>query len=84
MLKGDSILLYKFLDRPWQKLEPYIEHCKDCVAAFLRAFFDGEGSICGRNLNIYNTDKALLLYIQRLLRLYFDIEMSPEHSVHGQ
>lgn len=68
-----SILLYKFLDRPWWELTPYVEHCKNCVAAFLRAFFDGEGSITGVTLVLYNTDKEILLFVQKCLQKYFGI-----------
>lgn len=73
IVEGRSILFFRFLDRPWQKLKPYIEHCKDCVAAFLRAFFDVEGSIRGRELKLYNTNREILLYIKHLLRRYFGI-----------
>lgn len=47
-VKCCSVLLCRFLDQSWQNLSPYIEHCKDCIAAFLCAFFDGEGSVNGR------------------------------------
>jgi intein-encoded DNA endonuclease-like protein len=70
---GSSIQLYKFLNRPFEELKPYIEHCKDCVSAFLRALFDGEGSIYKRKLILYNTDEKLLSYIQYLLESFFDI-----------
>lgn len=73
-VRGYSILLYRFLQQPLEKLKPYIEHCKHCVAAFLRAFFDGEGSIKARTLVAYNADKELLLYIKQLLVGYFAIE----------
>lgn len=69
-----STLLYSFLQQPWQKLRPYIEHCRDCVAAFLRAFFDGEGSVEPRHLKVYNTNFELLRYIRFLLQQYFGIE----------
>lgn len=74
--EAKSILLYKFLKQPLEKLKPYIEHNEDCAAAFLRAFFDGEGSVHGRDgrdLNVYNTDKQLLIYIEELLKRHFDI-----------
>lgn len=75
-----SILLYHLLDQPWRKLKPYIEQCRSCVAAFLKAFFDGEGSIRGRKLRAYNTDKELLLYIQQLLKRYYNIEATGPHK----
>lgn len=79
VVEGRSILLYTFLNRPWQELKHYIEHCKRCVAAFLRAFSDGEASIRRRELTIPNTNKELLLYIQRLLQRYFDIKTTGPH-----
>lgn len=74
-----STLLYSFIEQQLDMLRPRIEHCKDCIACFLRAFFDGEGSISGRILTVYNNDKQLLLYIQSLLERYFDIESTGPH-----
>lgn len=71
---GYSILLFKHLDMPLQKLKPSIEANRTCVARFLRRFFDGEASIYGRNLTLYNTNRKVLVYIQQLLRRYFGIE----------
>lgn len=79
-MAGNSILLYKFLDQPWQRLKPYIKHCRHCVASFLKAFFDGEGSIRRRELRLYNSDRQLLLYIQHLLQKYFSIETTGPHK----
>jgi len=62
-----------------EKLKPYIEHRKDCVAAFLRAFFDGERSIRKRRLTVCNTDKQLLAYVKGLLKKYFDIDATGPH-----
>jgi intein-encoded DNA endonuclease-like protein len=67
IVQGSSVLLYRFLNRPWQRLKLWIEHCEECTAAFLRAFYDGEGSMSGRQLVLYNTQADLLLYIQDLL-----------------
>lgn len=78
--EAGSILLYRFLQRPWHEFKPHIEHCKQCVAAFLRMFFDGEGSISARNLRVYNTNKTLLLYIKKLLRQFFSIEATEPHE----
>lgn len=83
IVRAGSILLYKELDKPWQELKPYIEHCEECVAAFLKAFFDGEGSISGRSLNVYNTNYGLLLYVQDLLCQYFSIESTGPHESEG-
>jgi len=67
IVQGSSILLYNFLSRDWRNLKKWIEHCSRCRAAFLRAFYDAEGSVSGRKLSLHNTEKALLLYIQDLL-----------------
>lgn len=79
--EGWSHLLYGFLQQPLEKLEPFIEHHKECVAAFLRAFFDGEGSLHRheRRLTVYNTDRELLIYIKGLLKRYFDIDSTGPH-----
>jgi intein-encoded DNA endonuclease-like protein len=73
---GYSVQLYKFLDKPLEELKIYIEHCKDCVSAFLKALFDGEGSMPKhkRALRLYNTNKELLIYTQYLLKRYFNID----------
>jgi len=87
VVKECSIQLYKFLDKPLEELKPYIEHCKDCVASFLRALFDAEGCIYvkikegkrQRILMLYNTNKELLTYVQYLLKKYFDIDTTGPH-----
>lgn len=78
-VRGRSILLFKHLDRPWQKLRSDIEVNKTCVVRFLKRFFDGEASIEERRLKVHNTNKELLLYIQSLLRRYFSIEGTGPH-----
>jgi len=67
IVQGSSVLLHKFLNCNWFSLRKWIEHCGKCESAFLRAFYDGEGSICEGNLTIYNTNREILLYIQDLL-----------------
>jgi intein-encoded DNA endonuclease-like protein len=82
IVAGGNVLLFKFLDRPLEELKPTIEYNKDCVSAFLRALFDAEGSIYvkirggrrERKLRLYNTNKELLVYIQYLLKRFFDID----------
>ncbi|MEM2555213.1 MAG: LAGLIDADG family homing endonuclease [Nitrososphaerota archaeon] len=69
-----SILLYKFLNRPLEELKPYIEYSKETVASFLKALFDGEGSIYKRVLMLYNTNIELLNYAKYLLKKFFDID----------
>ena len=79
---ASSFQLYDFLNRPLEELKFHIEHCKDCVASFLRALFDGDGSIYvkirgrrkERKLYLFNTNKELLIYVQYLLKKYFDID----------
>ena len=67
IVQGASVLLYRFLYRPWQSLKPWVEHCNECTATFLRAFYDGEGSMSKRQLVLYNTRADILLYIRGLL-----------------
>jgi intein-encoded DNA endonuclease-like protein len=67
IVQGSSVLLHGFLSRPWTSLTKWIEHCERCESAFLRAFYDGEGSISGRSLTVYNTNKEILQYVQVLL-----------------
>ena len=67
IVQGSSILLHRFLNKPWQHLTNHIEHSSRCRFSFLRALFDSEGSITGRNLTISNTDLSLLLYVRKLL-----------------
>jgi hypothetical protein len=57
-------------------LGKWIEHCDNCKSVFLRAFYDGEGSISGHDLSVYNTERDLLVYIRCLLDS-FDIETLP-------
>lgn len=78
-----STLLYEFLQQPLENLRHFIEHCRSCVAAFLRAVFDSEACISGRkfrNLRVNNTDKGMLIYVQRLLRQYFRIKATGPHK----
>jgi intein-encoded DNA endonuclease-like protein len=67
IVQGSSIFLHKFLSGGWQQLKNHIEHSSRCRFSFLRALFDGEGSITGRNLTITNTDRSLLFYVRKLL-----------------
>jgi intein-encoded DNA endonuclease-like protein len=81
IVEGYSVQLYDFLNRPLEELKPYIEHCKDCVASFLRALFDGEGFMhkYQRTLILSNTNKELLIYAQYLLKKYFNIDATGPH-----
>ena len=70
-----SYLLYKFLQRPLEELKPFIEHCKKCAAAFVRGFFDSEGSMAESGaLTAYNTNVELLRYVQSLLFRFLEVE----------
>ena len=65
-----SKTLYELLKKPvnLDGLKKYIEHCEDCVAAFLRGFFDSEGCVNERGyISISNTDIGLLTYVKDLL-----------------
>jgi intein-encoded DNA endonuclease-like protein len=65
-----SKTLYELLKKPVNidRIRQYIEHCINCVSAFLWGFFDSEGSIYGNGkIRVYNSDKPLLEYIKDLL-----------------
>ena len=65
-----SKTLYKLLKKPvdLERLRKYIEHCDKCSAAFLRGFFDAEGSITKTgSIYLINSDYRLLKYVQSLL-----------------
>ena len=84
IVQGSSIFLYKFLRGGWRRLKGYIEHCYRCRASFLRALFDGEGTIGRNRISIYNTDLRLLLYIRRLLSKFgIDTGNPSVHSLAG-
>jgi len=67
VVQGSSILLHKFLNCEWRSFKKCIEHCDRCRGAFLRAFYDSEGSI-SRKLVVSNTRRDLLRYVQKLLK----------------
>jgi intein-encoded DNA endonuclease-like protein len=67
------------LQKP-QDLEKLIEYNKECVAAFIRGFFDSEGSVDeAGHLTASNTDFELLSYVMDLLHRYFDIQATGPH-----
>src|SRR5437660_10873441 len=78
IVQGSSIFLHHFLTGGWQRLKRYVEHCYRCRASFLRALFDGEGTIARNRISIYNTDLSLLFYIKQLLSK-FGIETRNPH-----
>jgi len=66
-----SETLYQLLKKPvnLDRLKKYIEHCGNCMAAFLRGFFDSEGCIDKRGyMFLSNTDLRLLEYVKHLLQ----------------
>ncbi|HMD78969.1 MAG TPA: LAGLIDADG family homing endonuclease, partial [Nitrososphaerales archaeon] len=77
-----SMLLYHLLTKPLSKLKPIVTHCKDCVASFVRAFFDAEGSVGDSGLTASNGNLELLGYVQRLLVKYFKVRTTGPHK-HG-
>jgi intein-encoded DNA endonuclease-like protein len=70
-----SMLLQKFLREALPPLKKVIEHCNDCVSAFLRGFFDSEGSVYRTQLRVANTNRTMLLYVRHLLESRFGIEV---------
>jgi intein-encoded DNA endonuclease-like protein len=79
-VEASSFLLYRFLQKQFKELQPFIEHCFECSAAFLRGFFDSEGSV-GKDgsLTAWNSDKSLLIYVQDLLVGSLGIETTGPH-----
>jgi intein-encoded DNA endonuclease-like protein len=87
VIVGCSVQLFKFLNRPFEELKFYIEYSKETVASFLKALFDGDGSIYvkvrrgerKRILWLYNADKQLLIYVQHLLKKFFNVDATGPH-----
>ncbi len=79
-VEASSFLLYRFLQKQFEELRPFIEHCVQCSAAFLRGFFDSEGSV-GKDgsLTAWNSRKSLLKYVQGLLVRSLGIETTGPH-----
>ena len=74
-----SMLLYELVTKPLSKLKAIITHCEDCIAAFIRGFFDAEGSAAG-SLVASNGNLPLLKYVCHLLSSYFGIETTGPHK----
>lgn len=66
-----SLLLLQFLRQPIEALAPSIGHCDRCSGAFLRGFFDAEGSVSKKGrVSASNTDpKLIALVLCQLQRL---------------
>ncbi len=63
-----SLLLKNYLRLELKELVPTISHCDGCKAAFLRGFFDSEGSISSRTLTASNENLELLKLVCELLQ----------------
>lgn len=63
-----SLLLQNFLRQELKELVQTVTHRDYCEVAFLRAFFDSEGSISGRTLTASNEDLELLRFVCELLQ----------------
>ncbi len=69
MARAGSAALYRLLHKPVDLdcLRPFIEHCEECVGAFLRGFVDSEGCVGEyASIHICNTNFGLLSYIKGL------------------
>jgi DNA endonuclease len=75
-----SMLLYRCLTKPLTELKPTIEHCDRCTAAFIRGFFDAEGSSSSGVATCYNTNTGVLSYVKYLLELKFLLRVHGPHK----
>ena len=71
---ASSILLYQYLSGPLDAFKEVIEHDDACASAFLRGFFDSEGSYSSGGLTVSNTNLEVLNYVRKLLLERFSIE----------
>jgi hypothetical protein len=59
--------------------------CDECVSAFLRGFFDSEGSVKqAGELWAYNNKTDHLRYVMKLLRDYFGVQTTGPHLGKGE
>ena len=70
------MLLFQFLTKDIGHFEHFTEHCRSCTSAFLRGFFDAEGSSSGGQVSCSNTNHRLLVYVQRLLESRYSLRVS--------
>lgn len=66
-VQASSLLLFNLLNKNVEELAPVITHCNQCEAAFLRGFFDPEGSVYRSSLKVSNGDLDKLLLVCSLL-----------------
>ena len=79
-VEASSFLLHHFLESPFEELKPFVEHCAECSAAFLRGFFDSEGCVDkSGSITASNCDIDLLKYVQYLLSKCFGIGTTGPH-----
>jgi intein-encoded DNA endonuclease-like protein len=75
--EATSKTLYELLRKPvdLKRIRKYVEHCKKCIATFLRGLFDSEGCVSEKGyITLINSNYEVLVYAQRLLRERFGIE----------
>jgi intein-encoded DNA endonuclease-like protein len=75
-----SLLLQGFLRHSILELEPTTRHCEDCKGAFLRGFFDSEGSVSESGLTVSNGDFEKLALVSKVL-LSLGIESTGPHLI---
>jgi len=81
IVEGYSRTLCELLKKPLdiEKLRYYIEYSVETMTAFLRAFFDSEGSVDKKGrIYVFNTDLVILNYVKELL-LKLNIEVTGPH-----
>lgn len=69
------MLLYTLLTKPPVELATYIEHCDECSAAFVRGFFDAEGSSSRGVVSCANTRLEVLGYVKFILESKFQFRV---------
>jgi len=69
-VRGCSWALCNLLKKPLnlEKLQYYVEYCEETIAAFLKGFFDSEGTVDKKGfIYVSNSDLELLNYVKELL-----------------
>ena len=76
-VQASSLLLQQLLLRPVTELRRSIFHCRACMCAFVRGFFDSEGSASG-DLKASNGDLEKLTLVMEVLKV-LGIETTGPH-----
>ncbi|MEN3048071.1 MAG: LAGLIDADG family homing endonuclease [Candidatus Caldarchaeales archaeon] len=63
----DIILTQLLIDRDIERIRKFVEHDEQTKVAFLRGFFDSEGSVGKSGVILYNTNVDVLRWAQELL-----------------